>query len=251
MESAQTLTFPGPGSGQLEYTFLKVIVQPIPGWLEDYAALRTMDLLAWQNLSGNSGPLLEIGVFAGKYLSILLRYSGRHPVVGIDTFQYVDQETVLGHLNRVPGNPTLIKSPSTSMSSQEILDLLGGSPRFISVDGSHEMPDVVWDLGLSDKLLSDWGVVAVDDFLNPMTLGVNEGVNRFFSTPRNLAPFFYTANKLFLCRPHRFEDYIHLIDQWAKADVIEPRSKWYRESVASGRQAVETSFYGNRVLFIP
>jgi hypothetical protein len=53
--------------------FLKEIVDVIPGWLIDYTALRTMDILRFQEQCRLDGSILEIGVFAGRYFSILLR----------------------------------------------------------------------------------------------------------------------------------------------------------------------------------
>jgi hypothetical protein len=42
--------------------FLDAVVKKIPGWLEDYTAVRTMDLLSFQESQGINGPLLEIGL---------------------------------------------------------------------------------------------------------------------------------------------------------------------------------------------
>src|SRR5438270_905230 len=67
--------------------FLSTKVSPIPAWLNDEAALLTAHLTALQRSEGISGPVLEIGVFKGKYLSVLYELStpgGR--VVGVDLF---------------------------------------------------------------------------------------------------------------------------------------------------------------------
>jgi hypothetical protein len=41
------------------YSFYKTIVEPIPGWLHRGAAIRTMDMLEFQERSGLKGSLLE------------------------------------------------------------------------------------------------------------------------------------------------------------------------------------------------
>lgn len=46
-----------------QYKFLKEFVQGINGWLIDYTAIRTMDLLEWQRQFPCHGPLHEISVF--------------------------------------------------------------------------------------------------------------------------------------------------------------------------------------------
>ena len=53
--------------------FLVNVVYNIPGWLLDYTALATMEILKFQEQTEISGSLFEIGVFAGRYFSILLR----------------------------------------------------------------------------------------------------------------------------------------------------------------------------------
>jgi hypothetical protein len=73
--------------------FLREQVHKVKGRLNDYAAIRTIELLHWQEARGMSGPVLEIGVFAGRYFSILLRSAIRtgSVAVGVDTFQWVPQ----------------------------------------------------------------------------------------------------------------------------------------------------------------
>jgi predicted O-methyltransferase YrrM len=156
--------------------------------------------------SGILGSIFEIGVYAGRYFSILLRSALKSGsvIVGLDTFQEVDQDRVLAFLNSVSADYRkifLIKSRSSEWSARDLIAELGAPARFISIDGSHDKLDVLWDLRLAEQLTSKEGVVAVDDFLNPIALGVNEAVNQFFLQPRNLVPWAYLPNKLFLARP--------------------------------------------------
>jgi hypothetical protein len=76
------------------YEFLRRVVHNIPGWLQDFAAILTMDLLAYQERQKIAGSLLEIGVFQGRYFSVLLASALRTDsrLVGVDTFQYYSQE---------------------------------------------------------------------------------------------------------------------------------------------------------------
>ena len=46
-------------------------VKSIPGWLHDVAGHATTALLAYQTQMGRSGPVVEIGVFGGRYLALL------------------------------------------------------------------------------------------------------------------------------------------------------------------------------------
>lgn len=232
--------------------FLTTVVSTIPGWLVDYTALRTMDILDWQEAHDIKGPLLEIGVFAGRYFSILLRSAVRtgDVIVGLDTFQFVNEPTVRSHLAKVaPDNAAkLICSTSTSVDASALEAILGAPARFISIDGSHERDDVLWDLQLAESLLAPGGIVAVDDYLNPLTLGVNEAVNVFFSQPHNLVPVAYIANKLFLTRPNDAKTVSSAIEDMIVSDATEPRSVDFRARSARGRHQAEVLVWGFPVL---
>jgi len=234
--------------------YLRDIVHKIPGWLEDYTAIRTMDMLDWQVNEGIRGSLIEIGVCNGRYFSILLRSANQtgEQVVGLDTFQWVNEEIVRAAVNNLSIPPPIfIRKPSTQCSARELMGILKAPPRFFSIDGSHDYEDVFWDLRLAEDILSPGGIIAADDFLNPMTLGVNEAVNAFFSTPRSLAPFAYIANKLFLCRPPMASKMMEMIENYVRADQLEPRSATFRENDARDRNSVEVTIWRRRLLIIP
>jgi hypothetical protein len=238
-----------------KYEFLREQVHKVKGWLNDYAAIRTIELLDWQETRGMSGPVLEIGVFAGRYFSILLRSAVRtgSVAVGVDTFQWVPLDTVRTSLAPIEGSDAAVflSQPSTYLSGADLLAALGAKPRFVSIDGSHESEDVMWDLRLAEDILAAEGLVSVDDFLNPMTLGVNEGVHRFFNQPRNLAPVAYTANKLFLARPFFAQSYRTVFQDLVVTDDVEGRSEEFRKRLKLGRDKVEGRMWGHPILFVP
>ena len=53
--------------------FIASVVERIEGWLDRYAALRTIDLLRSQEAGGVCGPVYEVGLYHGKYFAVLLR----------------------------------------------------------------------------------------------------------------------------------------------------------------------------------
>jgi hypothetical protein len=53
-----------------DYEYLRDFVHPLPGWLVDYAAIRILDLLAWQEQNATRGPLFEIGIYHGRSLAL-------------------------------------------------------------------------------------------------------------------------------------------------------------------------------------
>ncbi|RYG28911.1 MAG: class I SAM-dependent methyltransferase [Burkholderiales bacterium] len=235
-----------------EYAFIEQHTKNIPGWLEDYAAVRTIQLLAWQQEQGIKGPFVEIGVFAGKYLSILVRAAALSDerVIGFDTFQYVSEQGLREHIAAVPGadRVELVSGVTGNLSSWDMMNHIGEKPRFVSIDGSHDCVDVFWDFSLIEQILAPQGVVVADDFLNPLTLGVGEAIHKFFATPRNLAPFAYTSNKLFLCRPAMVDAYRNVFEQCVTDDELEVQSINFRERLTHGRHHVEQSLWGWPVL---
>lgn len=166
--------------------FIETALPKIEGWLWPEAALLSAVLLRGQTKAEISGPLLEIGVWRGKYLSLLYRCS-TETVIGIDTFgTRLLQEIVRTHIKDTSGSVerlVLIRSDSTKITPSQILaETKNSLVRWISIDGSHEAKDVLSDLKLSESLLAGNGVIAIDDFLNSRAIGVSEGTYNFFST---------------------------------------------------------------------
>lgn len=228
-------------------------VEKINGWLNKPAAYATFDILNWQSKSNIKGGILEIGVFCGKYFSILAESAIKDcsPILGIDTFQYAPQERVIEELTKIFGKSVektvrLMKNTSAAVSPSDIKELIGEC-RFVSIDGSHDFEDVFLDLTLSEKIISATGLVAVDDFLNPLTLGVNQAVNHFFAQPRFLSPVAYTANKLFLAHRASAEDY-RISFEGIFESGEEPFEINFRKKRKLGRHHIEQNFFGSRLL---
>ena len=235
--------------------FLQTTVAPLRGWLDDYTALRTMDLLALQARRDIRGPLVEIGVYAGKYLSVLLRSAAAQgeTVFGVDTFESISADEVRANLgpDATEERLTLVAQPSGALTPIVLFRMIGGQgPRFFSVDGSHEAPDVHHDLTLADAILAPNGVIAVDDFFNPLTPGVNEGVHRFFHSTRNLAPFACLPNKLFLARPYVAGVYRARLEEIISADN-DLLSLRFRRARERARHLVERPLWGHPMLLVP
>lgn len=228
------------------------IVVKNEGWLIRYAALATMGLLDYQDREGVRGVLFEIGVCAGRYFSVLMR-TGKitgDQVVGLDPFLWIDEGTVRQRLEALlPDVPyTFLNAYSTAYTVKDLMKEFGDVPaRFVSIDGSHEASDVMWDLRLTEELLHPHGFVAVDDFFNPVALGVNEGVHRFFQNPRALVPFATFANKLFLCRPHKLDAFKQAIANYAETDQSEFHPKFFIEHRNAGNKVIEQTLWGTKL----
>lgn len=81
-------------------------VDDIEGWLHRVTGLTTMMLLRWQSSQGIEGNLLEIGVFCGKYFSLLVHSAieTKRTALGIDTFEFTDQTRVYNDVKNALGD---------------------------------------------------------------------------------------------------------------------------------------------------
>ena len=229
--------------------FLERILPTIDGYLHTEAAQLTLWLLRAQERSECRGGALEIGVWMGKFLSVIFQGT-RRKVVGIDIFQHGNtKEIVQSNFSRSFSDTarlSLITDSSQRLSSEDLTNFNDGKEYdFISIDGDHTADAVCNDLVISESALSDAGIIAIDDFLNPMAIGVSEGSYRYFlgTNKGKLVPIAYCANKLFVSRPNfshtyakhvlafiqsytelplsrRFEEFRKLGDHWVNQDLI-------------------------------
>src|SRR5262247_3859851 len=135
----------------------------VEGWLGIGALGLTIAISERQVNQGIKAAVGEIGVHHGRYfISLaLLRQTGER-AVAIDVFedQHLnvdysgrgDQEILLANLHRHDVDMTgvvLHKADSLTMGSDELLRLSSGEGfRLFSVDGGHQVGNVVHDLGI-------------------------------------------------------------------------------------------------------
>lgn len=220
------------------------------GWLNVPASIVTLHMLK----SLPFGPVVEIGVYRGKYLSILRSAVGKNcRIVGYDIFneaQAPQIEEGFSEAFGALGNLKLIQVDSTRLTADRVLQDCGGKPVFMSIDGSHEAGPVLSDMKLADAVLDGAGIVAMDDVLNPLAIGVNEGVARFLHDSRaTLVPFAYVANKLFCCRPDYHDTYQQQIRVFLAGRGNDPSFRFYIDHMKNDENLLR-KFFGYDVLIV-
>ncbi len=240
----------------------------IEGWMADEAADLTGRLFQWQRSLRAVTGVLELGVFKGKYLSLLasLAQGTGAPVVGIDAFtsrvgeqipqadrDYARDAAIATVMALAPGStpPILLVAFTAEV---ELGTLQGFSPQgysFISVDAGHLAADVAYDLAMIEFLTGERTIIAADDVFNPRTPGVMEGLCRhFIAYPDTvLAPFTWAGNKLFLC--HRAMHatllaYVHSLLQDPAAPSYIAKSRAL--CAENQRLAFAPSLFGHEIL---
>ncbi len=244
----------------------------VEGWLSDDAVDLTIRLARLQLALGQAPAVLELGVFRGKYLSLLaslFQDTGR-PVVGIDAFlvrlgepaeaRFQDAvkalilEAVAGVAPRARV-PVLLASFTRDIEPTALRRIVPEGYGFISVDAGHEAADVEHDFGLVETVMNDQALVAADDVFNPRVPGVAEGVCRyFFRNPTSvLTPFALCGNKVFFCSRLMHQMWLDYMS-WIMDDTNAP--PYIRSSALARKQDSEIGFtqrfLGNEVsVFLP
>jgi hypothetical protein len=197
--------------------YLNTGYEQIAGWLWMPAVEATLALGEIQAGMMAPGPACEIGVWEGRYLT-LLSFLAATPqrVLGIDPFIHsgnrADQLTRLraniSSYARRPDLVTILERDSRAVTTDVILQSLGARCQFVSVDGDHTMDGARLDLHLAETVLAPGGIVSVDDFPNMACPGVTEAVLRYsIEAPDGLAPFLQVSNKLFMTQRAHTERY--------------------------------------------
>jgi predicted O-methyltransferase YrrM len=205
-------------------------IEGVPGWFHPEDRSVFVGLNQIQRECSVSGNVLEIGAYKGKS-AILLGYelkSGERLVI-CDLFG-VPPETAeerreneqhyrdLGrgafesnYLRFHPELPQILQCSSTQ------LDLEPRSFRFIHVDGSHQYDVVRKDIETATRLLTDDGVIALDDYRTFHTPGVAAAVWTSIAAGI-VTPICVTPWKLYAIaggRPDRI-GWVSRLKQWVK-----------------------------------
>ena len=187
-------------------------LRKVGGWLHPYSAKYIMALSEAQYLIGERGSVGEIGIHHGKLFILMaaLTCASEH-AWGIDVFddQHMNvdrsgqgnKKIFLENMERwLPQFKDfhIIQKLSFDVQPFELLEACGRS-RLVSIDGGHTAECVINDLSLVEAVLTQRGVVVLDDYFNAYWPEVSDGVQEYLRSGRStLAPFAITPNKVYL-----------------------------------------------------
>jgi len=185
---------------------------------------------------GNARPaVLEVGVFRGAWSATMAMNVPTATVLGIDPYpntpvlQDAKREAdalltslgLLGRVRVVPDWATALSLPDRP----ERFDL-------VHVDGFHAEAETETDLRHAAEVMSDNGVIAVDDYCTPQFPGTASAVYRSLE-PLRLRAFLATPNKMFLCRPEAHGGWLSSMSAYLSAAGLQ---RW---------SPLETTSYGS------
>lgn len=160
----------------------------LPGWFNPEDLELFVRILDGQRRAGVTGDLLEIGVFQGKSAVVLGFFADASDRVQVcDTFGAdpdlsaqnlaenerwyggLSEQSFLDGYTRVHATlPTVHAVRSTALAGL----IAPSSVRFAHIDGSHTHDVVARDIALVATLMTDDGVVVIDDYRSAHTPGV-------------------------------------------------------------------------------
>jgi len=201
-------------------------INSIEGWLSYPAAHFTWALLRYQMTLPVDGPIVEFGVYKGKYLALMsaASASASAKVFGYDGFfagynepleeQWIEPARAtmvrnVATVTKTSDRLTIVKANTQSIVREMFLDEIGGKISFASIDAGHEADEVFQDTQLISSALAPGGIIAADDVFNAACPGVAEGLCRFLAaqeTP-SISAFATVGNKVFFCTPEYHEQY--------------------------------------------
>jgi len=216
-------------------TYLQEGFNAMRGWLSMPAVEASLMLAELQRQFMTPGPVCEIGVWEGRYLTLLSFLPAEpQPVLGVDPFihsgnrdsQLQRVRRNIARYARQPELVTLLEEYSAKVTANDVLARTGAPCQFVSVDGDHTMEGCLYDLRLAEAITARAGIVSVDDFPNLTCPGVAEATVRYLLDPlASLAPFLMVANKLFLAHREYVDRYRQAVVERCRAGHPGPWSK--------------------------
>jgi hypothetical protein len=187
----------------------------VEGWFSPFDVAVFDVLLSQQSKAGVQGDLLEIGVFQGKSAIKIARN-----LKNGEDFHVCDIFDSLTVSRSSENTPIPYRRPSRVIFERNMSRFAGISPvvyecdslqlservrnktfRFIHVDGAHDYLHAAADILCAMNVLdSSMGIIAVDDYIMPHTVGVSVAVWEMVFQ-RKLIPYLMTPNKIYLTKP--------------------------------------------------
>jgi hypothetical protein len=186
----------------------KAIADDIEGMLSPFSMAAVDSLLALQAQRGITGDIVEMGTFRGKSAAVLGRRMSQAETLHLfDIEDYLDRDS----LRRAGTNFDFTLADTLDLSRWK-LRKFKKSVRFCHVDASHAFDPTVHEMGLADYMLSNEGILCLDDFANLNFSQILAATYKYlFTKPTNLTVFLVTAEKAYLCRKSAFPAYAKFI----------------------------------------
>ena len=164
----------------------------VEGMFPEFSMAVIDTLLSFQSKNKVEGNILEFGVYKGRSAAILGPHlAATERLVLVDIEDYLDPKAIQGFLKATD----FILTPTENFrSAYKSYSKSLRTFRFIHIDASHAYRATFNEMKMADELLSDKGIIALDDFTN---LNYAQNIAAIF---KYLMIFLVTDQKAYLCR---------------------------------------------------
>jgi len=177
----------------------------VEGWFYEIDMLLFYYLSVFQEERDISGSLCEVGVYIGKSLILLgLLKADKEKLFGVDIFLDESEEQTKLNLGKYGLDKicTLLKTDTSLCDSAWLEVNLDAPVRFLHIDAGHEYVEVYRDLLLFSDVVSDAGIIALDDYQDPEFPGIEAAMYKYCYEGGMFTPFAMGQNKIYLCATH-------------------------------------------------
>ena len=198
--------------------YLKRPIFRIQGFCSSLDANLLRSTIVYQSKNGISGSLVEIGVWHGKSFFILTKgRTAGEKCLGMDLFsirplrkgerQQIDEfrDNCVAH-KIVLGPEEILQGDSIGFTPDDVLGRVG-PPRLFHVDGGHDYAHAKGDLSLAASVISDRGVIVIDDAFNSNWPEVCAAMLDWLRENKDFSPWASTGQKVFVSLAHNKEFY--------------------------------------------
>lgn len=192
--------------------YANVQAPQIDGWFFPPDMLAFFLLAGIQRSFGITGSLCELGVWHGKSLVLMSRFAADgERCYGYDLFPDDLKDRAWANVQRFgkPGAVELVACDSATLTTESLAGRLGAGVRFLHIDAGHEYHEVMHQLVLFAPFVLPGGIIVMDDYHDREFPGIESATLDFaeIDRPRRFVPFFSGGNKMYLCEPHRAQEY--------------------------------------------
>ena len=224
-------------------------LEKIEGWFLPGAQLIFDFLLAYQHNKAQLGNLFEIGVWHGKSASLMAKY-----LRDKEQFFLIDHEFKKDKIEEsirlvrgdIPSMMQYLPIKSNTIETLKGIQNIYKQVRFMHIDGEHSGEMVYQDMETAHKLLSNDGVLVMDDFFNPAFPQVTEAVYRYLhDQPYHFKMFICGYRKAFLCRVRNYQTYYSLCmtELPARIRALSPHEGVFKTSSVADCDAMSIGTY--------
>jgi hypothetical protein len=154
--------------------YLETGFEKVRGMSSRFAAAISAWCLIHQAAHGIKGHVVEIGAFEGRFLiALALALQEGERAFGMDTFTWPNDRLEAlfiahgAHHGLTAPRYVPWRANSGELTVKQFAAHIGGTARFVHIDGDHSPEALTHDLALAEAVIHPMGLICLDDMLHP------------------------------------------------------------------------------------